>query len=297
MAFKSTPDTKMETLWNIFGNEPTIPKEFRIGFRDVSSGKGFERRRITQLNSSSLLAFLCFWDIKNKPVTIDGTQYDKVYFEVENKVFDNPSSVDILLISSDDRTWLFLESKFTEPLTPTNYYRIKEKYYPLYQEIIKNDKLQLSISELERRINKKGDIIIDFKLSDAAGRKEYFGGIKQMISHLIGVIQGFDKREKLEGIGTPNHILLGSILYDFSKEKDSDLNKNYLDYVDFYKRIFTTENSIEIMKIIADCKDVKVNHDLLKISMLNRPLTYQEVFSNSLNTNCLMSKVKAFYNL
>lgn len=297
MAFKSKPNLKMEKLWEIFGDNQNIPKDFKIGYEEATSGKGFEHRRITQLNSSSLLAFLCFWNINRNPITINKIEYNQVYFEIENKVFNNPSSVDLFLISSDNTTWLFLESKFTELLNPTNYYWINKKYYQLYQEIVKNDKLSLVISELKNRHKKNGDISIEFKLSNIENQKKYFGGIKQMISHLIGVIQGFSNKDNLDKLKIPNFIILGSILYEFSEKDDINMNLLYQDYKKFYSNIFSNENTKEIIDIISNNKDISVSQDLFKISVLNKPLTYQEIFTDSINEHSLLPKVRKFYNL
>lgn len=133
-AFSCFLQKRKEKLWQIFGGKPNIPKPFNVAFDNATHG--FEKRRITQLNSSSLLALLCFWNVsENNPILINGIEYTEVYFEVENKVFDHDSSVDMLLVSQKESTWLYLESKFTEPLNPTKQLWLSKKYYNIFFSI------------------------------------------------------------------------------------------------------------------------------------------------------------------
>ena len=87
-SFKSEEGKELETLSKIF--DLTITPEMRELFKAATSGDGDERSKIVTLHSSSLLAFLCFYDVSNHPITIDKdkTEYNEVMFEVKNDVID-----------------------------------------------------------------------------------------------------------------------------------------------------------------------------------------------------------------
>lgn len=104
-------------------------------YRQAVSGSGKEEEKITTLHSSSLLALLCFANItEENPLRIAGTKYTKVWLEVKNRVFDNPSNIDIVL-GNGGSDLLFIESKFTEYLTPANK-AFAKKYFNFYQNIL-----------------------------------------------------------------------------------------------------------------------------------------------------------------
>lgn len=302
-AFKCTPKTKKMKLWEIFGNGAKMPKEFNNAYIAATSGGGYESRRITQLNSSSLLALLCFWNVsENKPLEIDGFKYTQVFFEVENEVFNHNSSIDILLISKDNSEYLFLESKFTEILNPTNQYWLGEKYHNIYTAISDNlGKIKVSdVMTREHKVNGKTKPIEEFSITQ--NKKRYYAGIKQMISHIIGLLRGpgedMNAPHKEAYNKTNIKIKLGTILYDFSKFDVEDFSKKYEDYVEFYKKSFTSENNADIIsKIVANpiLKDkVKLNANTLEI--IKEPLTYQDIFVIQ-NPHFLLQNVSNFYKL
>ena len=102
-------------------------------FQEAVSGPGNEMERIRTLHSSALLPLLCFSQVSTKrPLTYDGIKYVQAFFEVKNKVFYGPSSIDVVL-KSEEGDILFLESKFTEYLEGEKP-KIKEKYFPLNLE-------------------------------------------------------------------------------------------------------------------------------------------------------------------
>lgn len=131
--------------------------------------------------SSSMLAYNFFhWVSPERPLTLNGHTYDKVYFEVKFPVMaksskgrpiNNPSNMDVVLISEDCLTMLCIESKYTEHthhqtaifsdayITPSCYY--------------KGNPYRASFLRLAMCYNEKSN--------------GYFAGIKQNISHLIGI--------------------------------------------------------------------------------------------------------------
>ena len=131
--------------------------------------------------SSSMLAYNFFhWISPEHPLTLNGTTYDKVYFEVKFPIFtkptegrpvNRPSNMDIVLISEDCLTMLCIESKYTEHthhqtaifsdayITPSCYY--------------KGNPYRATFQRLAMCYNEKSN--------------GYFAGIKQNVSHLIGI--------------------------------------------------------------------------------------------------------------
>lgn len=265
-----------ERLWQIFYESGEIPDAFSVAFKNATNG--FERRRITQPNSSSLLALLCFWNVsKEHPITINNVEYTEVYFEVENTVFDHNSSVDILLVSEKESTWLYLESKFTEPLSPKSSESLSYKYYDIYKSIRVN--LKINLSDLQ---NRKGEgKRKEFKITQ--NKKRYYGGIKQMISHLIGVLKGARDKANAEykevyKKGLPESIILGSILYDFSKYDVEEFKNLYSDYVSFYEDSFSSQNGKSIIANVNARLGGTSVYKKSSISIMPQVLTYQDVF-------------------
>lgn len=297
MAFSCAPLKIKEKIWHIFGDAEKIPEAFDVAFKNATNGPGYESKRITQLNSSALLALLCFWNVsKEHPIIINNVEYTEVYFEVENTVFDHNSSVDILLVSEKESTWLYLESKFTEPLNPTNRLWLSDKYYEIYKSI--GEGLQVNVSDPQERVHKeKGKAVPRKEFEITQNKKQYYAGIKQMVSHLIGVLKGAsdqanDEYKAVYERGLPKSIVLGTILYDFSK---SDEFKNpYCDYVSFYEDCFSSQNGKSIISKINDCLGGTKVYKESSISVLPQVLTYQDVVGKQ-KPKFLMDNVKLFY--
>lgn len=301
IAFKSAPQQKCERLWELFGDGRNLPISFIEAYKGATSGKGFEKRRITQLNSSSLLALMCFWRVSDKfPITIQGIKYTKVFFEVENKVFDNNSSVDILLVSEDGNVLLFLESKFTEILNPTTRYWLSDKYFPIYNAIESLLAPKISIGNIVTNTRKSMEQD-EFAIKSPNGEKRYFGGIKQMISHLIGLLQGPNTEGKNER--TPHlsfykdrtkKLILGTILFNFS---EGNFESAYQNYATLYSGVFEKSNVENIIKLITNLGNSTIITQRTDIEVLSHPITYQEVFESQVNRNSICPKVAKFYRL
>ena len=124
--------------------------------------------------SSSMLAFNFFhWVCEEHPLTLDGVEYDKVYFEVKMKVLEgrHPANMDVVLFSRDRKTTLCIESKFMEYLKAqkavfANAYSQEENYCE--GNIYKNFFVYLQ----DEYKNRKGG---------------YLAGVKQNICHLIAI--------------------------------------------------------------------------------------------------------------
>ena len=122
-------ETTSEFLNNVFG---ISCEDWEDKYQQVVSGAGKEGTKIKTLHSSSLLVLLCFSNVSHSNcLKIGGKIYNKVRFEVKNNVFDNPSNIDIVLQNDETGDLLFLESKFTEYLSPDSN-SFAKKYFNFY---------------------------------------------------------------------------------------------------------------------------------------------------------------------
>lgn len=193
LFIEDRPDTHLATYAeNVYvgGRKAITEGKFHEMFL---AGNGHELEEYTDENgkrhiaharsiySSSMLAYNFFhWVSPERPLTLNGITYDKVYFEVKFPIFtkstegrpvNRPSNMDIVLISEDNLTMLCIESKYTEHthhqaaefadayFTPSCYY--------------KGNPYRASFVRLAKKYNEKSN--------------GYFAGIKQNISHLIGI--------------------------------------------------------------------------------------------------------------
>lgn len=271
----------------------------------MTEGVGYELSKVNSLDSSSLLGLLTFhpyfgykFGDSSKKLSIEGRgEYDSCLFEVRNRVINLPSCVDILL--KNENEWLFLESKFHEPIRDcTDRLEVGIGYKELYEKI-------------ESVLNPQG-IYISFGnnklyLQTYPGEKpkethkKYLYGIKQAISHLIGIVRGPHKYS----VSQPNYpedyhttwdnvskILFGTILYHSDKNDVAEYRK-------LYKSIFSGQNGETIKDAIYDWatnRKYKIATPKDKLTILGKPLIYQEIFTNNQN-NQLPDKVAKFYRL
>lgn len=241
------------------------------------SGDGQEYRRISTLHSSSLVALLCFYSLsKDHPLTmeIDGrkVEFYKSLFEQKNpidKEGQHNSNMDVALIGRNDAgesVILFLESKFSEYLTHGKYDQISFVYDDIYHALIADGQ---PIRDLEIVRGTE-----TWSISASKGKpQQYCQGIKQMISHYLGIQNSF-----IEGDGKNyDHIYLGEILFKFSEDVDKG-HKSYNSYVDLYKQLARKLNMIKAES---------------KLKVLETSLSYQEVLCDF----DLDQSVKKFYRL
>ena len=139
------------------------------------------RANAKAVHSSSMLAYNFFhWVSPEHPLTWNGITYDKVYFEVKFPVMvkssngrpiNRPSNMDVVLISHDCETMLCIESKYTEhthrqPAEFADAYFMHDCYY-------QGNPFIPSFIHAALHYNEK--------------KNGYYAGIKQNVSHLIGV--------------------------------------------------------------------------------------------------------------
>lgn len=291
LQFKPTEDNndKFQTLeqaFNIILPSKCAPKKnhslFRTRFLEAAYGKGSEFREITQLNSSALVALMCFYPVNElNPIKItlvaNGTNHTlsltELHLEKENPVYspNRPSSIDIALygkdVSSGENVVLFLESKFGEYFGHKNCLAGKS-YKEFYSEIVNIQSKQNPPMDIQFKADESG--------VEVNGPTHYCDGIKQMISHYIGSEKSYELNQE------NRTIYLGTILFDFSSlAPDSKISLE--DYKTCYKGLARILNSI-------------ANNHKKDIRIIDDAFTYQEFFSK-VGEFKLDEDVKEFYKL
>ncbi|MBP5369657.1 MAG: hypothetical protein J6Z01_14530 [Bacteroidales bacterium] len=257
---------------------------FKNKFNEVCSGNGNEVKKITTIHSSSLCGLMFFYNVNNKPITLEINNkqilFDKVLFEFQNKCIKGgkPSNVDIVLESKDKDTILFLESKFAEYIldasktsTPiSNSYKDKDKC-PIGAKIYSED-------NMKQIFGSNSSILpsTDNKFQIKTENNCYIDGIKQMISHYIGLdnfVKGnlIDKRLYKDF----KKIYLGTILFD-----KFDENTNFEEYQKIYKQLHTIINTV---------------NEQPKITFLQEPIKYSDFVKN--NYQHINHTIANFYGL
>ena len=292
MSFKSqNGEDEFGTLKRIFG----IRESARGLFEAATGGNGNEKQKILTLHSSSLLAFLCFNDIANHPITIDGivyddgTVYNEVMFEVKNNVINNSpgkSNIDVLLMGENRKKLLFLESKFTEYLSGGKVTLSPHRYEEFYSMLTEKNNFRFSAGYLP--VNSKTDKSQKTQYALYKGKKtsEYLEGIKQAFSHLLGIATGPAKKQTKGNEDYTSSLLENADEIKFASIVFNCDNDKFKKYDDLYKSVF--ENSDLIKDTI---KDVLKKREL-KLTIVPHLLQYQEVFQ----ANFLSGKVIEFYN-
>ena len=287
MSFKSqNGEDEFGTLKRIFG----IRESARGLFEAATGGNGNEKQKILTLHSSSLLAFLCFNDIANHPITIDGIVYDEVMFEVKNNVINNSpgkSNIDVLLMGEKRKKLLFLESKFTEYLSGGKVTLSPHRYEEFYSMLTEKNNFRFSAGYLP--VNSKTDKSQKTQYALYKGKKtsEYLEGIKQAFSHLLGIATGPAKKQTKGNEDYTRSLLENADEIKFASIVFNCDNKKFDDYKLLYESVF--ENSDVIKDTI---KDVLKKREL-KLTIVPHLLQYQEVFQ----ANFLHEKVREFYRV
>ena len=299
---------KCKTLINAFGIENG--ELFCQKYDMAISGSGEEARRILTLHSSSLCALLHFYDVTEKnPLTLklntnNGeriVKYTQSVFEYKSPVINNPSNMDIVLIGKDteseENIVLFLESKFSE------YYlnqgkksnRISTAYLNKeykYSETIYNNKRFLKSMNL--KISNNNDNTFNLEFEHETEKPFYIDGIKQMISHYVGIrnilvgdyFKDWDTElnQKIvnDAIKDNNAIIvLGEILFD--NFEDNEIEDSRSRYNEKYKKL--AEGIVDQIE-----KDKVKNFEILE-----KNLEYS-LFKNNEIDHKICDKVKKFYN-
>lgn len=196
---------------------------FREKFAQSCGGDGQEGKRIAALHSSALCALLFFYNVSEENpyrMEIEEKEYTFTYsrFEYQNTVIERGgrSNVDVVLVGTDSSgkpAVLFLESKFSEYYESPGKRSISVEYLKnnYGQAIYKGNCLaQMGL----RIIEQAGDA--NFTL--CSDETCYIEGIRQMISHYIGVRNLCDSPDGRDdavarAVSAGAGVLLGEILF------------------------------------------------------------------------------------
>lgn len=296
-SFIAEEEKELEALSKIF--DLTVTTKMRELFKAATSGDGDERSKIVTLHSSSLLAFLCFYDVSNHPITIDKTEYNEVMFEVKNDVINaslgKPSNIDVLLMGENRKKLLFLESKFTEYLSGGKVFLSPERYKKFYDLLSEKLKLpfKTSFDKVKHKPNKSHSEPFEteeYCLKTKERTSEYLGGIKQAFSHLLGIATGPANQQasgneayKMSLLENAEEIKFASIVFNCD-------NCKFEKYDVLYNSVFKNSDVIDV--IIETIKEVLDKREL-KLTIVPHLLQYQEVFQ----ANFLHEKVREFYRV
>lgn len=268
-------ETIANGLARIFG----ISNLNRELFHLAVDGDGQELRRISTLHSSSLLAFLFFSGVsKLNKLAINGIEYDKCFFEIQNKVFpnspssDRPSNVDVVLYSSHSNQLLFIESKFTEYMSHGKAFAA-EKYHDIISNIIKNCDLNLCIEDGIKCDERNG-----FKICLKNGRNnQYIEGFKQAISHIIGILTGLptehNPKDYIAILDSKPTLAFASVIFDVKNLNNDETDK----YSRFYNSTIGQLSNQETFKYIFDNPEFKYH----EVEVLENIMTYQGLIAEN----------------
>lgn len=282
----------LKKLKEVFGIDSNT---FDTKFRQAISGDGQEVKRISTLHSSSLAALLLLYSVSEKKLkcTLDRENYtfNDCFFEVKTNVKDSHfSNMDVVLVGKDSEginVIFFLESKFSEYLNTGMCNNISiDAYKKSYDELgligdnaIKGLLIQEGIGT---------DNLTCLQIMSTR-EPQYCSGIKQMISHYIGItnfisrgvdaldpkqIQDFETIVNLRD-DAKTKIILGEVLFAFDDKVDKGKTK-FSRYSSIYRDLA-----------------LKLKKKSSRLHILPEVLTYQELLKDFE----IDSKVKDFYQL
>lgn len=160
---------------NVIGEEMS-PEHYQM-FKD-GAGDELEDKivpaKAKAIDSSSMLSYNFFRNIdEHNTITIDEVEYSKVLFEVKLSTLrtsNAPANLDVVLVSKDLKSILFIESKFLEYLDSESV-GLSKSYF----------------NEISYYESKEKDDLITVAKSFKNIKGHYNYGIKQIICHLIGI--------------------------------------------------------------------------------------------------------------
>ena len=252
------------------------------------SGNGNETEKILTLHSSSRLALLTFYNVDEEhPITLNlegrAVEFNFSTFEFKNPVIGYPSNMDVVLISTDRKTVLFLESKLSE-----YYMSAGNKSAAISTQYATNkyskcfyDPEWLESIGIDTTYNPDDSSPKEFVLSMKDNQVNYLDGFKQMISHFIGICRRIEEPGKRiasdKGIeadtilsiieDSESTVYLGEILYDKLRLPDGCDELDPQDVLKDYGKLYSR---------LADKMNEQISSD--RFIVLSEGLKYSEVF-------------------
>ena len=242
---------------------------FKDKFHQSISGSGQELKRIATLHSSSLCALLFFYQMTGGnpySMVLDGEEYVFTYscFEYQNQVIEgrNPSNMDVVLVGKHKKSGtpvvLFLESKFSEYYERTGKqltdiataYLDNEYSKPVYRSKCLAD---MGLHIVEGQGNHDFSLVSDKNL--------YLEGIKQMISHYVGMRNFCDgkrvtKDSTIDAVSKDATVLLGEILFSLPFEDGKNCldsyRKNYCNLAKELNQQIAHDGKEDKIKVLSD---------------------------------------------
>lgn len=221
---------------NIFRND--MDKRFIEMFLE---GDGNELvSKACAVRSSSMLGYNFFhWISDETPLTIEFennqiVSYTKVFFEVKMRVFKGktPANMDIVLTNEKNEI-LFIESKFLEYLE-TGKFSIAETYKKAESYYCLGEKWASLISSLK---------------TDLSG--QYWGGIKQEISHMIALNNWANDKTTIEEL--PPYDKKKDIRFiNLVFEPDKEYGKEHEAYTNYKARYDELHDKLSKNELIPD---------------------------------------------
>lgn len=315
-----------DTLMRVFNLKADEEKNFRHAYNQAVSGDGHEEENLLKPHSSALLPLLCFYRVSEQhPLTIDGREYNRCFFEAKNDVRikdGHPSNVDVVLRSTDEKTLLFIESKFAEPLNGKAFDHLAEKYVDWLRwclPVTGPDGKKLSRDEHEAYLKDKAGIDLEAAkishirtLPNGETKQQYCEGIKQMIAHLIGILTGptdkqsDDVKAYAKAYAKAENYILCSIMLSpdnplFDTDEQAEL-EHYSRYFSQAMNVLGAEHRTTGSLCAANTKseNSKLAASELAVfkpvALLPDMLTYEDVFGRQ-NPGFLHDKVEAVYRI
>ena len=165
---------------NVFGNKMC---EKHFAMFDSGSGKELYTKA-RAVHSSSMLAYNFFhWISSENTFRYENVVYNDVFFEVKIPTISKspaPANIDVVLVSEDKSTWLMFESKFTEHFHPSSYRMMN----------LSNGYFDLDRYLFESRVDAKRIVQLVWEWYEKAKKddKKYYDGVKQLLCHLIAIL-------------------------------------------------------------------------------------------------------------
>ena len=265
-------DKQLKAKWN------AINKFFGLDDSDNTFGlfkqaaTGLERQRITQLNSSSLFAFLFFHTVSrdNKvkvKINDHEDEFTNVAFEVSNTIDENTlpeeygtkhrpvSHIDVVL--SNERTILFLECKFSEYLEhySSSDIDVSQRAYHTFYDKVFNVDVGGGVEDLEFIEVKNHKNIKSITIRKKDGGPCYSAGLAQTIAHFMGAhgILNSGRSHKDKDIRIEDkELYLAEVVFDFSylaslsNDEKKKVDAALKSYAKFHKRLCEKLNTIKV---------------------------------------------------
>jgi len=269
---------------------------FEQKFEKAVDGNGDERKKILTLHSSSRLALLTFYNVDDDHVlTLNIEDKDIDFnlstFEFKNPVIGYPSNMDVVLVSTDRKTVLFLESKFSEYYmsvavsgAPISVQYAMNEYSKFFYEKDWLESVGIGTTyESDDKAQKEFSL---FTLDESVN---YLDGFKQMISHYVGIRRRIKERRHIASDLKPKNKEISDIILEAVENLESKVYLGEILFDKFYRPVgceteldpeIVFKNYTRLYSQLAD-KMNEINNDIdglgQKFVVLKKDLRYSEV--------------------